>query len=89
MLPVVEPDGYRTGRQAVAYAAALVPVSLMPTLVGVAGGVYFWVAFALGAGQLWLAMRFASHRSDGAARALFYASITYLPLLWAVMVLDH
>ena len=89
MLPVVEPDGYRTGRQAVAYSAALVPVSLLPTLLGVAGAVYFWTAFALGAALLWLALRFASNRSDGAARALFYGSITYLPLLWAVMVIDH
>jgi protoheme IX farnesyltransferase len=89
MLPVVEPDGYRTGRQAAAYAAALVPVSLMPTFAGVAGLTYFWAAFALGAMQLWLALRFASQRTDGSARVLFYATITYLPLLWAVMVLDH
>jgi heme O synthase-like polyprenyltransferase len=39
--------------------------------------------------QLWLALRFASQRTDGSARVLFYATITYLPLLWAVMVLDH
>jgi protoheme IX farnesyltransferase len=89
MLPVVEPDGYRTGRQAAAYAAALVPVSLMPTFAGVAGLTYFWAAFALGAIQLWLALRFASQRTDASARVLFYATITYLPLLWAVMVLDH
>ena len=40
MLPVLEPDGRRTGRQAVVYAALLVPASLAPTLVGVAGWAY-------------------------------------------------
>ena len=48
MLPVVEPDGRRTGRQAVVYAAALVPVSLCPTLVGVSGWPYFWIALRAG-----------------------------------------
>lgn len=89
MLPVVEPDGRRTGRQAVLYAAALLPVSLVPSMVGVSGQLYFWLALVLGTGLVALAVRFASHRSDSAARALFYGSITYLPLLWAAMVLDH
>jgi heme o synthase len=89
MLPVVEPDGRRTSRQAVMYAAALLPVSLAPTLVGVSGQVYFWLALLLGLGLVALAMRFAAQRSDASARLLFYGSITYLPLIWAVMVLDH
>ena len=89
MLPVVEPDGRRTSRQAVMYAAALLPVSLAPTLVGVSGQIYFWLALVLGLGLVTLAMRFAAHRSDASARLLFYGSITYLPLIWAVMVLDH
>ena len=41
MLPVIEPDGRSTGRQAVVYAAALLPVALAPTLVGMSGTVYF------------------------------------------------
>ena len=89
MLPVIEPDGHRAGRQAVLYSLALVPVSLVPTLLGVAGLVYFWIALALGAGFLSLAARFAVTRSEQTARALFYASITYLPLIWTAMVLDH
>jgi protoheme IX farnesyltransferase len=89
MLPVVEPDGTRTGRQALLYALALVPVSLMPTLVGVAGLVYFWCALALGVTFLALAARFAASRSEAQARALFYGSLLYLPLIWAVMILDH
>ena len=89
MLPVVEPDGARTGRQAVLYAVALVPVSLVPAVVGVAGLAYFWFALALGVSFLVLAARFAALRSEARARALFYGSLLYLPLIWAAMILDH
>ncbi len=48
MLPVVEPDGLRTGQQALLYAAALLPVSIGPSVVGIAGWAYFWMALVLG-----------------------------------------
>ena len=89
MLPVVEPDGRRTGLQAVFHAAALVPVSVAPTVVGLAGAAYFWTALVLGVALLWIAARFAASRTDATARVLFYGSITYLPLIWAAMLLDH
>jgi protoheme IX farnesyltransferase len=89
MLPVIDPGGSRAGRQAVLYAAALVPVSLLPAAAGVSGPPYFWAALLLSLVQFWLASRFAAARSDASARALFYGSITYLPLLWAAMMLDH
>jgi protoheme IX farnesyltransferase len=89
MLPVVEPDGRRAGQQAVAYAAALLPVSLVPTLVHVSGVVYFGAATVLGLAMLALAARFARERSEATARALFFGSITYLPLLWIVMIANR
>jgi len=89
MLPVVEPDGRRAGLQAVFYAAALVPASVAPTVVGLTGAAYFWTALVLGVGLLWMAARFALSRTDATARVLFYSSITYLPLIWTAMLLDH
>jgi protoheme IX farnesyltransferase len=89
MLPVIEPGGARAGRQALVYAALLVPVSLAPTAIGVSGAVYFWAALALGLALLALAARFAATRSDASARALFFGSITYLPLLWIAMIANH
>ena len=86
MLPVVEPDGVRAGRQAVMYAAALLPISLAPALVGIAGTVYFVAAFVLGIALIVLSIRFAQQRTEASARALFFGSITYLPLLWIVMI---
>jgi protoheme IX farnesyltransferase len=89
MLPVIDPQGRRAGRQAVLYAAALVPVSLAPTFAGISGMAYFVSALVLGVALLILAVRFAAARSDGSARALFFGSITYLPLLWIVMIANR
>jgi protoheme IX farnesyltransferase len=89
LLPVVEPDGRRTGRHAVIYAGLLLPVSLVPSLVGVSGAAYFWTALVLGMALVALAARFAATRSEAFARALFVGSIVYLPLIWAMMILNH
>jgi protoheme IX farnesyltransferase len=88
MLPVIEPGGRRAGMQAIVYAAALLPVSLLPSLVGVSGSLYFGAALALGIVLLWLAWRFARSRTDASARALFFGSIMYLPAIWIAMALD-
>lgn len=89
MLPVVEPDGFRTGQKALLYSAALLPVSIGPSVVGLAGRAYFVVALVLGLILLGLSAAFARSRSDRSARTLFFASIIYLPLIWAALVLDH
>jgi protoheme IX farnesyltransferase len=88
MLPVIEPDGRSTGRQAVIYAAALLPLSLAPTLMGIAGDVYFSGALALGIAFVWLCYRFSRTRAVADARRVFFWSITYLPLLWILMIAD-
>jgi heme o synthase len=86
MLPVVEPDGRSTGHQVVLYALVLVPVSLAPTLVGLAGRVYFGGSLLLGLAFLTLGIQFARQRTNERARRLFFGSITYLPLLWGLML---
>ena len=86
MLPVIEPDGRSTARQAVVYAAALLPMSLAPTLAGMATTTYFVGAFILTLLFLGLAIRFAMTRHRNDARRLFFGSITYLPLLWVLMI---
>ena len=78
MLPVIDPTGRRAGRQAVVYAAALIPVSAVPALAGVSGTAYLFTALGLGIVLLWLAIRFAATRTDRSARRLFFA-IHYLP----------
>jgi heme o synthase len=89
LLPVLEPDGRRTGQQALLYAAALWPVSLLPALVGLAAAPYSIVATALGFFFIGLSALFARDRSMASARRLFLFSITYLPLLWGALVADR
>jgi protoheme IX farnesyltransferase len=86
MLPVVEPDGRSTGRQALLYCAALLPVSLAPTLTGMTGPGYFAAALVLSLLFLGLTMKFARTRTIPDARRLFFGSIIYLPILWVIMI---
>lgn len=88
MLPGVDPDGRRTGRQSVSYALLLLAASLCPFLFRLAGPVYLAGAAVLGAAFLWFAIRFAGQRTVARARQLFLASILYLPLLLVLLVLD-
>ena len=89
LLPVLEPDGRRTGQQALLYAAALWPVSLLPAAIGIADVPYSILATVLGAGLIVLSAMFARARTTPTARRLFLYSIIYLPLLWTALVLDR
>jgi protoheme IX farnesyltransferase len=88
MLPVEDPEGIRTGRQAVSHTLGLLPVSLAPFLFHLAGGLYVAGALVLGVGFLACAIHFARKLSVASARMLFIASILYLPLLLALMAID-
>jgi protoheme IX farnesyltransferase len=89
LLPIVEPDGASTGRQAVIYAAALLPLSLAPTAAAMTGSLYLAAAAVMGFAFLALAVRFARFRGTADARRLFFGSIVYLPLLWILMVINR
>ncbi len=89
MLPVIEPDGHSTARQAVVYTAALVPLALAPTLLGMSGAIYFAGALTLTLAFLGVSVRFAMTRAVPDARRLFFASIIYLPVLWVLMIADR
>ena len=89
LLPVIQPDGRSTGRQAVIYTAALIPLSMMPTGVGLASPWYMVGAMTLGAILMLMALEFSAKRTLATARRLFFGSILYLPILWALLVFDH
>jgi heme o synthase len=88
-LPVIEPDGDSTNRQILIHCAALLVVSLLPTLIGLAGPSYFVVAFLLGAGFLASGVRLVLTPTRTGARRLLFASLIYLPVLLLVMALDR
>jgi protoheme IX farnesyltransferase len=89
MLPVVEPEGRVTGQQIVMYTLMLVPVSLLPTVMGISGSVYFVGALVLGLLFLYSSISAALSRSRQQARRLLLASVLYLPLLFLLMVINQ
>jgi protoheme IX farnesyltransferase len=89
LLPVLEPDGRRTGQQALLYAAVLWPVSLLPAVLHIADVPYSIIATILGFGLIALSAVFARERTTKTARNLFLYSILYLPLLWSALVIDR
>ncbi len=89
MLPVLDPDGRRTGRQAVLFSMLLLPVSLCPFYLRFTGWVHGCGALVLGIGFIYFAVQFSRQLTLARARQLFYASLLYLPILMALMVLDR
>ena len=88
VLPVVDPSGASTDRQIVTACLALLTVGLLPTLIGLAGPVYFFGALVLGIGFLGCGMAQAFSRSVTAARRVLFASLLYLPLVLGLMAFD-
>src|SRR5689334_3065098 len=95
MLPVVDKEGRSVVRQMVAYGSALIPISIMPVLFRMSGKVYLSAALILGLGFLYFVFRLArTHLPTTApetrklARHLLQASVLYLPLLFAFMMLN-
>jgi heme o synthase len=88
MLPVVEPGGQSTTRMIVLYCLGLLPVSLFPTALGIAGYAYFTVALVCGLAFLYFAVRLAAVPSNTNSRYLVLASVFHLPVVMAALMLD-
>ena len=88
LLPVVDRDGTSTERQIVTGCLALLVVSMLPTLIGLAGPIYFAGAWVLGAAFVVLGARQALTPSPVAARRVLFASLLYLPMLLALLAFD-
>jgi protoheme IX farnesyltransferase len=93
MLPVVEEDGRSTARRILAYSIALIPISILPSFIGMAGKIYLVGAAALGLALLYFGVRLAflnlplvTAQSKMRARHVLQATVIYLPLLFALMM---
>ena len=88
MLPVVDKRMNITARQIVLYSVSLIPVSLLPVLLRLAGTTYFLAALVLGIAFCGFAVLCARSRNRADARQLFLASIVYLPALLTALMID-
>jgi heme o synthase len=91
LLPVIDLDGRATANWSLGYTAALLVVSILPWSLGLTGALYGLSALAAGLGLLWRAAQF--HRTTGdrdpSARRLFFATLIYLPVVLASLVVDR
>jgi protoheme IX farnesyltransferase len=95
MLPVVFSDGKATAREILVYSIALIPVSMMPAAVGMTGRIYLFGALLLGIALFYFGWRLAAKKlpanaphSKASARHLLQATVLYLPLLFALMMIN-
>jgi protoheme IX farnesyltransferase len=95
MRPVVESDGVSTGREILAYSLVLIPVSMAPSFLGMSGTIYLFGALIMSAALFWAGLRLArldrpitSPHSKRRARQLLRATVLYLPLLFALMMIN-
>ncbi len=89
MLGVEDPESRQTRIQAVLYAVALLPASLLPVTIGLSSGVYGVAALLLGGAYLIAAVRFLVDADMRSARRLFRTSLLYLPVLLLFLSLDR
>jgi protoheme IX farnesyltransferase len=92
MLPVIDKELRATGFQIVIWSLALIPVTLLPSVLPpqlrMTGMIYFFSALALGLAYAGIGLICAIKRGRHEARQLFFFSIVYLPLLTTCMILD-
>src|ERR1035441_2500786 len=89
MLPVVEPDCRSTARQILLYGMVLIPVSLLPGILGMSGRIYLVGALLLGLFYLYSGVRVTLERTLSRARGVLLTSVLYLPLIYGLMLLDR
>ena len=89
LMPVVDPEGMSTERQIVVQALALLPMSLVPAVLGLAGEAYFYGALVLGVGFVAVAASLHLRRTVRSARQVLLASVIYLPLLLGLLMIDR
>lgn len=89
MVPFGGDRAHVVGLLGVGYAIALIPVSLWPSRIGLAGDAYFAVALVLGIAYAGLSLAFARSETRTSARRLVYGSLLYLPILLGTLVWNH
>lgn len=95
MLPVVEENGVKTRREIIGYSLALIPATVLPALMHMAGRVYLVAAILLALGMVWYGVQASFSPAPMTnpvarirARNLLKATVIYLPLLFAAMMLN-
>jgi heme O synthase-like polyprenyltransferase len=88
MLPVVDRDGTRTFRQIIGMAGILVGVSVLPSVLGLTGVLYFFGTLVLSTALVQVCLWAAADKSNVRAKWLMHATVLHIPALLALMAYD-
>jgi len=88
LTPPADARGRIIGLHMILYAATLLPVSMLPTVIGLTGGLYFGAALVLSLWLLWLCVRAGRDLTTRSARRVFLASLAYQPALLLFLLID-
>ena len=89
LLPDSYPGDNATGHQVLINTTALLPIGLMPSILGMTGHLHFFAALMLGAIFALYAAKFAMNQSVPSAKKLLYASYLYIPFQLGIMSFDR
>ena len=88
MLPVLEVEGKRTNRQIIWHSLLLIPVSIMPSYIGLLGPIYLWGSLLLGIFYFLSGFPLINNYSLDNAKLLLKVSVIYLPALFCFIIID-
>jgi heme o synthase len=88
MLPVVDPEGRATFSQILFCAAALIPVSLLASVTGLAGVHFYFAALLVGLLLVEVCLWASASKTNVRAKWLMHATVLHLPLLLGLMIFD-
>lgn len=88
MLPCIEPDGNRMFLHVIVYSVLLIPVSVIPSFIGLSGNLYLFGTLLAGILLLFVSIEASRSRSIASARNLLKATVVYLPVLLFLIVID-
>lgn len=88
MLSVLDPQGKKMFTQIKFFAILMIPVSLLPTMIGMSGQIYFYGALVLSTGLFLVARTFLSSKTFVDAQKLLRATVMYLPILLFLIIFD-
>ena len=89
LLPDSYPGDNATGHQVLINTMALLPIGLMPSILGITGQLHFFAALLLGATFALFAAKFAMNQSIPSAKKLLSASYLYIPFQLGIMSFDR
>jgi len=89
MLAVVKPHGKALATEIMLTLILLVPATLAPTYLHMAGKVYFYAAILLNLAFIYFGVQMSREHNSRRARNLLLASVIYVPLLFAFLVVDN